>query len=365
MELETTLYNHILGGLYGQALGDAWGMPAYLRPDHTWQHYNGWLETLVDAPDDHPVHAGLKAGEVTDDTQQAVALAKRIIKDKKVTVEGAAQAIVEWYDEINGDASPYVGPSTRRGVTALKEGADPTTTGTRGDTNGGAMRISPIGLIHPGDINGAVEDAVIACTPTHFTDVAVSAGCAVAAAVAQAAIPTSTLEEVIEAGIQGADAGVRRGHPWMGPSVARKIGFAVQLAREEGLTELDRLQNIYDFIGSTLAAADAVPAAFGILALADGSPSYAGMYAAALSGDADTVGAIACAICGAWQGIDSIEEEHIQLIQAANPQYNFEEMAESLYQIGLENYHTFLATLAEEEPLPTMLDDILNSDGGL
>jgi len=47
MELETYLYPHILGGLYGQALGDAWGMPASFRPEQTWSQYGGWLETLL------------------------------------------------------------------------------------------------------------------------------------------------------------------------------------------------------------------------------------------------------------------------------------------------------------------------------
>ena len=76
MNLETYAYAHILGGLYGQALGDAWAMPALLRPDQTWEHYQGWIGELLPAPPDHPVHAGLQAGQVTDDTQQAIALAQ-------------------------------------------------------------------------------------------------------------------------------------------------------------------------------------------------------------------------------------------------------------------------------------------------
>ncbi|RME74423.1 MAG: ADP-ribosylglycohydrolase family protein, partial [Chloroflexi bacterium] len=230
MEIETYLYRHILGGLYGQALGDAWGMPAAFRPTQTVELYGGWLDRLVDAPADHPVHAGLRAGQVTDDTQQAMALAQTIITHGQITVENAAQAILNWYDQVDGDHSPYIGPSTRRAVAALKAGVDPHHTGLQGDTNGGAMRISPIGLIHPANPAAAAEDAVIACTPTHFTDVAVSAACAVAAAVAEALHPDATLETIISAAIEAADIGLRRGAPWFGASVARKIDFAVQLA---------------------------------------------------------------------------------------------------------------------------------------
>jgi ADP-ribosylglycohydrolase len=344
MDLETYVFPHILGGLYGQALGDAWAMPAYLRPHHTWAHYNGWLETLVPAPSDHPVHAGLAAGQVTDDTQQAMALAQVIIANGKITVEGAAQAILNWYDQIDGDHSSYVGPSTRRAVAALKAGTDPHLTGLRGDTNGGAMRISPIGLIHPGDPAAAVRDAVIACTPTHFTDVAVSGACAVAAAVAQALTPDITLEDIVGAATWGAEIGLHHGAPWLGASVARKITLAVQLATEAGVSDQERLQNIYDLVGSTLATADAVPSAFGILAMVEGDPVEAAIYAAALSGDADTVGAIACAIAGAWRGVDMIPFEHIETLRQANPQYHFEETAEELYEIALSNRDTALET---------------------
>jgi len=337
MNLETFAHSHILGGLYGQALGDAWAMPAYMRPDQTWDYYGGWITTLVAAPPDHPVHAGFLAGQVTDDTQQAMALAQVLIRDGRITVPAAAEAIINWYDQINGDTSPFVGPSTRRAVQALKAGGNPHHTGAHGDTNGGAMRISPIGLIHPGNPEAAVEDAVIACTPTHFTDVALAGACAVAAAVARAMTPDTTLEQIIDVAVWGADRGATYGMPWMGASVARKIDFAVQLATDNHLSERDRLRNLYDYVGATLAVPDSIPCAFGILAMANGNPVQAATYAAALSGDADTVAAIACAIAGAWQGIDAIPLDVIQTIRQANPQYNFEEIAEGLYDVALKH----------------------------
>ena len=45
----------ILGGLYGQALGDAFGMPAYFDPDDT-KRKVGWISDLIPAADDHDVH---------------------------------------------------------------------------------------------------------------------------------------------------------------------------------------------------------------------------------------------------------------------------------------------------------------------
>jgi ADP-ribosylglycohydrolase len=348
MEQDTYIYSHILGGVYGQALGDAWAMPAYFRPDQTWAYHNHhWIDKLIPAPPDHPIHAGFQAGQVTDDTQQAMALAQTIITDGQITVEGAAQAIVDWYDQIDGDRSSSIGPSTRRAVAALKAGTDPKQSGLYGDTNGGAMRVSPIGLIHPGNPEAAVEDAIIACTPTHFTDVAVSGACAVAA-VAQALTPHTTLQVIIEVAIQAAEIGRQQGVPWRGASVARKIDYAVHLATDVKLSELDRVQNLYDLVGSTLSPADAVLCAFGVLAMANGNPVETAIFASALSGDANTVGAMACAIAGAWHGSEVFPVEHIEILRQANPEYNFEETAKGLYQIAHTNY---LASSQSDENL--------------
>ncbi len=328
------LYDNILGGLYGQALGDAWAMPAYFQPEQTWQAY-GWIESFLPGPADHPVHHGMPAGHITDDSEQAFALAESIIAQGGVTVEGAAQAIVGWYDRIGGDTSPYVGPSTRRGVLALKRGQDPHTTGLWGDTNGSAMRVSVVGLIHPGDLNGAIEDAIHSAIPTHNTDLGFSGAAAVAGAVA-IALTGAPLDAIIDAGCQAAEGGKQKGRPWLGPSVARRIRMAVDIARGPGDVRW-RLQEIYDVVGSTLSIPESVGAAFGVLAMAEGNPKQAAIYAAALSGDADTVGAMACAIAGAWKGAGAIPADIVDTLRRVNSEYDFDGMAQGLYTIAVKN----------------------------
>ncbi len=298
------LKQKILGGLYGQALGDAWGMPAYFDPDQTWRAY-GWITTFLPAPGDHEVHAGLPAGRITDDSEQAFSLARAYIAAGDVTLPATVQAIVDWYDRTGGDQSRYVGPSTRRGVQALKRGEDPYQAGRMGDTNGAAMRVSPIGLLHPGDPVAAVEDAYISCVPTHNTNVAASGAGAVAAAVAIAVRPDATLDAIVAAGILGAELGRRRGTTWLGPSVARRIELAVQIALRPD-EPLVRLRELYATVGTSLSIVETVGAAFGVFIMGKGDPATVAKYAANLSGDADTVAAIACAIAGAFKGIDAI-----------------------------------------------------------
>jgi ADP-ribosylglycohydrolase len=324
-----SLYDHILGGLYGQALGDAWCMAALLTPEQTWQRHGGWVDRFLSGPDDFPVHAGLPPGRVTDDTEQAFALAESILEDGGVTIEGAARAIMRWYDRVGGDDCPYVGPSTRRAMQKLKRGDDPHTSGTWGDTNGAAMRASVVGLIHPGDMAGAAHDAALQSTPTHNTDVAMSGAAAVAGAVAMALAPGAQLDAILDAGIAAAEIGRRLGPPWMGASVARRIRLAIEIAGHQDEPRA-RLQEIYDLVGSTLATSESVPAAFGVLAMAAGDPLQTAIYAAALSGDADTVGAMACAIAGAWRGIGAFRADIVETLRTVNPELDFEGTARGL-----------------------------------
>jgi ADP-ribosylglycohydrolase len=270
---------------------------------------------------------------VTDDTEQAMALAEMIIQERGVTVKGAAQALVNWYEAIDGDNSPYVGPSSRRACQALKAGADPNTTGNQGDTDGGAMRISPVGLINPGNPQQAVKDAATACTPSHNTRVAISGASAVAGAIAEAMRENSQLDDILQSGIRSAEEGEKFGHTWLGASVPRRIALALEIASQDKPV-FERIMDLYEVIGSTLATSETVPSAFGILSLSQGDLTLCAQYSAAISGDADTVGAIACAIAGAWNGYEKFPEKFITQLKEANTPFDFEGTAKGLLEIA-------------------------------
>jgi len=97
------------------------------------------------------------------------------------------------------------------------------------------------------------------------------------------------------------------------------------------------LRDLYDIIGTSLAMTEAVPAAFGVLVLAEGDPLQAAIYAANLSGDADTVGAMACTIAGAWKGAKAFSSQVIATLKEANPELDFEGVARGLEEIALKN----------------------------
>lgn len=310
-----TLKAKILGGLYGQALGDAWGMPAYFDPRMTFEKF-GWIETMLPAPDDHHVHKGLPAGRITDDSEQAFSLAEAYIRHGEVNVQASVEAIIAWYDRTGGDESLYVGPSTRRGVQALKRGVAPETAGSWGDTNGAAMRVSVVGLIAAGDPVRAADLAHISAIPTHNTTLAVSGAAAVAAAVSVATRDDATLDGIIAAGIMGAELGKSKGSRWFATSVTRKIEQAVEIARRgRGADPLAVLIEMHESVGAGLPIAETVGCAFGVLALTGGDLRETAIKAANLAGDADTIAAIACAIAGAWNGIDAFEQSWIDTLE--------------------------------------------------
>ncbi len=334
--MNTDLLDRIRGGVYGQALGDAFCMPALLSPAQTRARFPVIPDTFV-APDaTHPVHHGLPAGRVTDDTEQAVYLARAVLQAGAVTHQAVASAVIGWYDAVGGDALPFAGPSTRRAVARMRADADPATTGLGGDTNGAAMRVSVIGLLFPGDADAAAHAGAHSAYPTHNTQAGCASAAAVAAAVATALQPGVALRDVLRAGLHGAHIGQALGAQHLGANVARRIEFAISLARDHVGDDSQRLEAIYDLVGTSLAATESVPAAFGVLALADGDPMRAARLAFELSGDADTVGAIACAIAGAFRGVNAIPAALRVTLDAANPAFDFEALATALHAAAAE-----------------------------
>ena len=71
----------ILGALYGQAIGDSMGMPTELWPIQKIRRKFGQnITTFLDGTDDNDIAINYKAGEYTDDTNQAFAILDALIE---------------------------------------------------------------------------------------------------------------------------------------------------------------------------------------------------------------------------------------------------------------------------------------------
>jgi len=277
--------------LHGLAIGDALGMPTQLlSPDEVATRF-GAIDGFRAATPDHPIAAGMPAGSITDDTEQALLLARLLIETGgDVPSIVWAERLADWEDRMRARGSlDLLGPSTRAAIAAIRAGADPALTGRAGTTNGAAMRSAPLGMAHPlGELSHFVDAVAEACRPTHDTGLAIAGAAAVAAAVS-AGLEGAGRTEATEVAIAAAMLGERRGHWVAGASVAARIGWAVTLDAEQ----VDAL------VGTSLASQESVPAAFAQLALADGDGWRACLAAATGGGDSDTIGAMAGAMAGA------------------------------------------------------------------
>jgi len=173
------------GALYGLAIGDALGMPAQLLSrDQITERWGPLLTGFEPAPPGHPIAAGMAAGAITDDTEQAVLLARLLLKGP-IEPRGLADALVAWERDMAGRGSlDLLGPSTRRAVEAVLAGVPPEDAGAAGDTNGAAMRVAPVGVATPpDDLEALVDEVQRASRVTHNTSLALAGAAAVAAAV--------------------------------------------------------------------------------------------------------------------------------------------------------------------------------------
>lgn len=337
------LEEKILGSLAAAVVGDALGAPTEQRSmSEIRELFGGRVESFFAPPDDSPYAKGRKAAQVTDDSSQMIMLAQAFVRGGgKITAADVAQMLLTWSK--NPDYFPhFAGPSTRRAIAALEEGADPDTIGavgreaTMGASNGGAMRAAPAGLVHPGDVEGAVRAAAVTCRPSHFTSIGVSGAGAVAAAVAEALRDDATILDVVRAAIRGADLGhqigASEGRDVAGAHVGRRIELAVRIAATA--PDLDTaILNIAEVVGTGLHAAEAVPAAIGFFVAAGGDPWWTAVAAANAGDDTDTVGCMASSIAGAYTGIQGVPPGKLRQVLDANDM-NLDPLARDLAQIA-------------------------------
>ena len=321
------------GALYGLAIGDALGMPTQSLPRaQIVARYGPLLKSFEPAPPGHPLAAGMPAGAVTDDTEQAVLLARLII-DSGGTVDPAevGRLLLAWEESMRARGSlDLLGPSTKRAITALLAGADIDQAGRFGVTNGAAMRITPVGVATPSASLDVLVDRVVAASrATHNTGVALAGAAAVAAAVS-AGLDGAGAAEATGLAVAAATRAARRGHWVAAADVAARISWATQLVT--GLGPDAVIETVYTLVGTSLATQESVPAAFAVVAASPDDPWLACRIAASLGGDCDTIAAMAGAIGGACHGLGGFPESARATVASVNG-LRLDELAADLEKI--------------------------------
>lgn len=330
MPASDAAHDRALGALFGGALGDALGMPSQTLSPAAIRRTFGRIDRFVAAPDDHPVSHGLPAGSVTDDTEQTLLLAEIWLESgDRLDQRRWAAALDTWQRDVRArGGGDLLGPSTARAIAAIRQGDPPEHTGRHGDTNGAAMRIAPIGIatpVHP--LERLVDRVVDASLATHHTGIAIAGAAAVAAAISTG-IDGGDWRHAAARAIRAAETGAARGHWTAGASCAARVELALEIAARHTVDttsmataeSLDKAATeLADRVGTSVATQESVPCAFGIVALADGDPWTAMCLAANLGGDTDTIAAIAGAIGGACQGVETLPRTAIDTLRGIDP----------------------------------------------
>jgi ADP-ribosylglycohydrolase len=323
------------GALYGLAIGDALGMPAeMLSRAEVVARWGPLLSGFEGAPPGHPIADGMPAGSVTDDTEQAVLLGRLLVRGRgEIDPREWAAALVDWERDMTARGRrQLLGPSTKRAVAAVLSGTPPEEAGLGGDTNGAAMRITPVGIAFSG--HAALLDHVRqASLVTHNTPVAMAGAAAVAAAVS-AGIDGAGIDAATSAGVRAAGSVggpiqvLSRPLPYgqsMGTIFRRALVSIRARSPEQAADFID------EHIGTSLATAESVPAAFAVLSAVPDDPWQACLLAASLGGDSDTIAAMAGAIAGACHGMSAFPGHAIATVDAHG--LGLTELADSLYAL--------------------------------
>jgi ADP-ribosylglycohydrolase len=319
------------GAMYGLAIGDALGMPTQMLSRHDIaERWGGFLRGFEPAPPGHPIAAGLPAGAITDDTEQAVLLGRLLVKGRgTVDPRELAEALVRWERDMAARGSlELLGPSTKRAVAALLAGTAPEQAGAFGTTNGAAMRAAPVGIavnldlpeppVPPGQaarpaLSTLVDRVEAASRVTHNTGIALAGAAAVAAAVS-AGVSGAGIGEATAFAADAAGIAAGRGHWAAGADVAARIEWATSLVA--GRDPAESAELVYTLVGTSLATQESVPAAFAVLATLPDDPWQACLLAASLGGDSDTIAAMVGAVAGACHGVEAFPPGAIAVIDA-------------------------------------------------
>lgn len=265
------------GCLLGQLAGDALGSAVEFRSaaDIARSHPDG-VTLLTDGGT-----WNLIAGQPTDDSEMALALARALVSKGGFDSDTVGQAYVRW-----ARSGPFdMGGTTRAGITALAEGR---AAQSDSQSNGALMRISPIGILVAGDPVLAARLAAEDARLTHPHPVCQAASAAFAAAIATG-VAGGTAEEMCTAAERHAGDG----------EGAKLVRQRLALARRHEPQDFERqmgwvltaFQNAFHHLMQGTSLADAVS------------------VTVSRGGDTDTNAAICGALLGAHQGRAAIPRQ--------------------------------------------------------
>jgi len=308
----------ILGALYGQALGDAMGMPSELWPRSRVKAHFGWIDRFLPGPAENNAACYFNQAEFTDDTSMALCLADALLaREGEIDPELIGRNILDWALRFDAFNKNVLGPTSKIALNAIRDGKPVAELENNGVTNGAAMRISPLGCMLPArDVDAFIDAVALASSPTHKSDLAIAGAAVVAWAISRAIEGDSwrTIADSLPAIARHAQ---ERRITTFSASLAARLELALKIVREANGIE-SASEALYQQVGAGTSTLESVSCAIAMVELAQTDPNRCAILCANLGGDTDTIGAMATAICGAIQGVNAIDPQLKQELDAVN-----------------------------------------------
>ncbi len=274
------------GALLGQLCGDALGsLVEFESEEEIAEDYPDGVRELVDGGT-----WNLLAGQPTDDSELALALARSLIRSGRFVASDAARAYVAWYESRPFDIGHTTRAALGPAADALRAGQDPAAAARaaarrESTANGSLMRVSPLGIwghrLPPAELAAlAREDARL----THPHPICVDAGVVFTAAVARAVTQGGTPVELADWAL--AFAREQRLHAEVIEALVSSAKHRPDYATQQGHVMV-ALQNAF-------------------FQLRHAEPEAALVDTVRRGGDTDTNAAIAGALLGAVHGIHGL-----------------------------------------------------------
>jgi ADP-ribosyl-[dinitrogen reductase] hydrolase len=260
----------------GLALGDALGAttefmtPGEIRAKYRVHHQligGGWLR--------------LKPGQVTDDTEMSLHLARALIRSGRWDLPGIAEEFALWMKSRPVD----IGATCRRGIREyLCNGRLEAPFNEWDAGNGGVMRMAPVALFALGDATLLADCAVAQARLTHHHPYS-DAACI-------------TVGRMVQQAIFGADR--FQLHALARDLLAQHPSFRFNNYRgQAGAYVVETLQTVFHFLFTTAAFDECLTGVVN------------------QGGDADTTGAIAGMIAGAFYGLEALPKRWLKRLDPA------------------------------------------------
>jgi ADP-ribosylglycohydrolase len=188
-----------------------------------------------------------------------------------------------------------------------------------------AMAISPMGILNAANPRQAALEtfdvaSLIHSGPSGFCR---DAACAMAAAVAQAFVPNTSVESILEAAI-------RYLHPVSAHEILTSIERTRHLAQGAGSYEAFRERFYASFLREEQCdSRETVPVTLALFEMAAGEAERAVLYAVNFGRDADTLGTMVGGLCGAFVGAGGLPARWVDKVEA-NPLVPYGRLAAQL-----------------------------------